>query len=138
MIRLITRVAAAVIAFGFAVDATYAIYNGAALNSANIMLDFVLGTMATLMGLFIPRFFSDDTTDELDIIDGDGLLDGVDEMSLMNRVPYVPKSPTAIVTIITPSPFNVVAHCCAFAACTCSRYPSSNSRRRMVVLGSWP
>ena len=75
MIRLITRIAAAVIAFGFAVDATYAIYNGAALISANIMLDFVLGTMATLMGLFIPMFFSDDTTDELDIIDGDGLLD---------------------------------------------------------------
>ena len=69
MIRLITRIAAAVIAFGFAVDATYAIYNGAALNSAGIVLDFVLGTMVALMGLFIPMFFSNDTADEFDIID---------------------------------------------------------------------
>ncbi len=61
------------------------------------------------------------------------LLAGVLEMSSMNCVPYVPKSPTAIVTTVTPSPFSVVAICLAFAACALSGTGSAMIERQVVA-----
>ena len=51
----------------------------------------------------------------------------------MNFVPYVPKSPTAIVTTVTPSPFSVVAICLAFAACAWSGTGSAMMDRHVVA-----
>lgn len=59
------------------------------------------------------------------------LLDGVDEIASTNWVPKVPKSPTAIVTIVTPSPFIFDDHCFAFAACVLSGTGSGTIDRQV-------